>query len=135
MKKVSTATLLIQNGMLVTSDDVIQADLLVQGERIQAIGLGLSAASDTTVIDAAGCYVLPGVIDAHTHIQLDTGIYQTADDWFTGSRTAACGGVTTVVDFATQFRGQGFREAVEARIEEARDSVIDYGFDRDDPGL
>ncbi|MCP4542478.1 MAG: dihydropyrimidinase [Chloroflexi bacterium] len=128
MKKVSTATCLIQNGMLVTSDDVIKADLLVHGERIQAIGLGLSAANDTTVIDAAGCYVLPGIIDAHTHIYLDTGIYRTADDWFAGSCTAACGGVTTVVDFATQFRGQGLREAVEARMEEARDSVIDYGF-------
>jgi dihydropyrimidinase len=78
------------------------------------------------VIDAEGCYVLPGVIDAHTHIALDTGVYRTPDDWFAGSRTAACGGVTTVVDFATQFPGQTLREAVEARLEEARDAVVDY---------
>jgi dihydropyrimidinase len=128
MKTVSTATLLVQNGMRVTPNDVVQADLLVQSERIRAIGYDLPVMDDTTVIDAAGCYILPGVIDAHTHIQLDTGIYRTADDWFTGSRTAACGGVTTVIDFATQFRGQGLREAVEARMEETRDAVIDYGF-------
>ena len=128
MKQVSTAILLVQNGMLVTPNGVVKADLLFQGEHIQAIGRGLPVADDTTVIDADGCYVLPGLIDAHTHIQLDTGIYRTPDDWFAGTRTAACGGVTTVVDFATQFRGQSLREAVEARMEEARDAVIDYGF-------
>jgi dihydropyrimidinase len=128
MKQVSTATLLVHNGMLVTPDGVVKADLLIQSERIQAIGRGLPVASDTTVIDADGCYVLPGVIDAHTHIRLDTGIYRTPDDWFAGTRTAACGGVTTVVDFATQFQGQSLQEVVEARMEEARDAVIDYGF-------
>ncbi|HIE39474.1 MAG TPA: dihydropyrimidinase [Anaerolineae bacterium] len=59
---------------------------------------------------------------------LDTGIYKTPDDWFTGTRAAACGGVTTVVDFATQFPGQTLREAVGARLEEARDAVVDYAF-------
>jgi dihydropyrimidinase len=88
----------------------------------------LPVVDDTRVIDAAGCYVLPGVIDAHTHIALDTGIYKTPDDWLIGTRAAACGGVTTVIDFATQFPGQTLREAVEARLEEARDGVIDYGF-------
>jgi len=78
------------------------------------------------VINAGGCYVLPGVIDAHTHIALDTGIYKTPDDWLIGTRAAACGGVTTVVDFATQFPGQTLRAAVEARLEEAQDAVIDY---------
>jgi dihydropyrimidinase len=71
--------------------------------------------------------VLPGIIDAHTHIQLDTGIYQTPDDWLIGTKTAACGGVTTVIDFATQFAGQGLAEAVANRCEEARDAVIDFG--------
>ncbi len=127
MQQVST-TILVQNGMLVTPNGIVQADLLVQDERVRAVGRDLPVADDTVVIDADGCYVLPGVIDAHTHIQLDTGIYQTADDWFVGTRTAACGGVTTVLDFATQFRGQGLREAVEARMEEAREAVIDYGF-------
>ncbi|MDY7078896.1 MAG: dihydropyrimidinase [Chloroflexota bacterium] len=128
MKTISSATLLIQNGTLVTPESTFQADLLVQGERIEAIGRGLPVADDTVVLDARGCYVLPGVIDAHTHIQLDTSIYQTPDDWFSGTRAAACGGVTTVVDFATQFPGQTLRKAVEARLGEAQDAVIDYGF-------
>jgi dihydropyrimidinase len=128
MKRVSSATLLVKNGTLVTHEDTFEADLLTQGEHVKAIGRGLPVADDTIVVDAGGCYVLPGVIDAHTHIALDTGVYQTADDWLTGTRAAACGGVTTVVDFATQFPEQTLREAVEARLEEAQDAVIDFAF-------
>ncbi len=128
MRQVSTTTLLIQNGTLVTPEGTVEADLLVQGECIKAIGHGLPVAGDTVVVDAEGCYILPGVVDAHTHIRLDTGIYQTPDDWFIGTRAAVCGGVTTVVDFATQFPGQTLRQAVQARLEEAREAVIDYGF-------
>jgi len=114
--------------MLVTPDGLLEADLLAQGERIKAIGRGLPASHDTRIVDAQGCYVLPGVIDAHTHIQLDTGVYQTPDDWFIGTRAAACGGVTTVIDFATQFPGQRLLEAVEVRKMQAQPSVIDYAF-------
>jgi dihydropyrimidinase len=124
----SSATLLVKGGTLVTPEGTIAADLLAQGERIKAIGRDLPMVGDTRVVDAEGCYVLPGVIDAHTHIALDTGIYRTPDDWLIGTRAAACGGVTTVVDFATQFPGQTLREAVEARLDEARKAVIDYGF-------
>ena len=127
MRQPSTATLLIQDGTLVTPQGLLRADLLAQGERIKAIGNGLPPSHDTRVLDAEGCYVLPGVIDAHTHIQLDTGVYQTPDDWYIGTRAAACGGVTTVVDFATQFPGQTLPEAVEARMEEAASAAIDYG--------
>jgi dihydropyrimidinase len=126
MRRISSATLLVKGGTLVTPEGIIEADLLAQGERIKAIGRGLPLVNDTRVVDAAGCYVLPGVIDAHTHIALDTGVYKTRDDWFIGTRAAACGGVTTVVDFATQFPGQTLRQAVEARLEEARGAVIDY---------
>jgi dihydropyrimidinase len=120
--------MLIKGGTLVTPEGAFEADVLVQGEHIEAVGHGLPVVDDTVVVDAEGCYVLPGVIDAHTHIQLDTGIYQTPDDWFVGTRAAACGGVTTVVDFATQFAGQTLREAVEARLDEAREAAIDYAF-------
>jgi dihydropyrimidinase len=128
VRRISSATLLVKGGTLVTPIDELEADLLVRGEHIEAIGHGLPVSDDTVVVDAGGCFVLPGVIDAHTHIALDTGIYQTPDDWFVGSRAAACGGVTTVVDFATQFSGQTLREAVEARLAEAQDAVIDYAF-------
>ncbi|MGD8997942.1 MAG: amidohydrolase family protein, partial [Anaerolineae bacterium] len=126
MKQPSTATLLIKDGTLVTVQGLLEADLLVQGEQIKALGRGLSEFHDTRIIEAEGCYVLPGVIDAHTHIQLDTGVYQTPDDWFIGTRAAACGGVTTVVDFATQFPGQTLRQAVEGRLAEAERATIDY---------
>ncbi len=128
MRRISTATLLIQGGTLVLPEGTLEADLLVQGERIKAIGRNLPPSPDTQIIDAEGCLVLPGVIDAHVHIALDTGIYQTPDDWFIGTRAAACGGVTTVVDFATQFPGQTLREAVNNRLKEAEDAVIDYAF-------
>jgi dihydropyrimidinase len=126
MKQPSTATLLIRDGTLVTVQGLIDADILVQGERIRALGRELPESHDTQIVDAAGCFVLPGVIDAHTHIQLDTGVYRTPDDWLAGTRAAACGGVTTVVDFATQYAGQTLREAIKARLEEAEKGTIDY---------
>jgi dihydropyrimidinase len=128
MRQISSSTTLIRNGTLVGCETVRKGDLLIQGERIKAIGQGLLTAHDTLVLDAEGCYVLPGLIDAHTHIQLDTGVYRTLDDWYTGSRTAACGGVTTVVDFATQSAGQTLEEAIKTRVEQAQTSVIDYTF-------
>jgi dihydropyrimidinase len=119
------STLIVQGGTLVTPDGLVQAAMLIEGERIAAIGRDLEAPG-AQVLDATDCLVLPGVIDAHTHIALDTGVYKTPDDWFTGTRAAACGGVTTVVDFATQFPGQTLRQAVETRLAEAQDAAIDY---------
>lgn len=119
---------LIRGGVVVTPEMLLEADVLIRGETIQALGRDLPAPEGAKVIEAAGLLVLPGVIDAHAHIQLDTGLYQTPDDWFTGSRAAALGGVTTVIDFATQFQGQRLGEALEARLGEAAPSVIDYAF-------
>lgn len=118
--------MLIRNGTLVVADGMLRADLRVEGERIAAIG-DLLPYPGEPVVDAAGCMVLPGLVDPHVHIALDTGIYRTDDDWFIGTRAAAFGGVTTVVDFATQFRGQTFEEALASRLEEARGkAVVDY---------
>ena len=120
--------ILIRGGTLVTSETMLEADVLIRGETIQAIGHDLPAPDDAEVVDATGLLVLPGIIDAHAHIQLDTGIYQTPDDWFIESRAAAMGGVTTVVDFATQYPGQRLDAALDARLAEAAPSVIDYAF-------
>jgi dihydropyrimidinase len=117
---------IIQGGTVVTPEGEARADVVARGEQIEAIASHATAGPEDTVVDASGCYVLPGVIDAHTHIKLDTGVYQTADDWFVGTRAAAFGGVTTVIDFATQSQGKSFRQAVEARHEEAKKAVIDY---------
>ncbi len=124
----NTHRLLIKGGTVVTQNMAMEADILVRGEHIQALGNDLPAPDGAEVVNAKGLIVLPGIIDAHTHIQLDTGIYQTPDDWFTETRAAVYGGVTTVVDFATQFKGQTLAEALKARLGEAAPSVIDYAF-------
>ncbi len=111
-------TTLIKNGTIVTETETYPADILITGETIAAIGQNLPAPDDAAIIDARGCYILPGVIDPHTHIQLDTGVFRTADDWETGTATAALGGVTTVIDFATQFPHQTAKEGVAARHRE-----------------
>jgi dihydropyrimidinase len=129
MKDSPAPRTIIKGGTVVTAESAFSSDLLIIGERVAAVGTNLPKTNlpETNVIDASGCVVLPGIIDAHTHIQLDTGIYQTPDDWLIGTTAAACGGVTTVIDFATQFPGQGLAEAVHNRWEEARPAVIDYG--------
>src|SRR5512137_23864 len=120
--------LLIRGGTLVTPDGCFPGDVVIEDEAIVAVGAGLHMADRYNVIDARGCVVLPGLVDCHTHIALDTGIFKTADDWEIGTRTAACGGITAVVDYATQYRGQTLKQAVENRWAEAEGKAcIDYG--------
>lgn len=117
---------LISGGQVVSGQTVLAADVLTDGERIAGVFSPGTIQSADRVIDATGCYVLPGVVDAHTHIKLDTGIYQTVDDWETGTRSAALGGVTTVIDFADQIPGRPYADALAARQAEAAGAVIDY---------
>jgi dihydropyrimidinase len=128
MESNSMARTIIQGGELVLPEGTLRADLIIEGENIAAIAAQVTAGDDDRVIDAAGLLVLPGIIDAHTHIQLDTGIYKTADNWEIGTRAAAAGGVTTVIDFANQIVGASFDEALHARKAEAAPSLIDYTF-------
>jgi len=121
-------TMLVRGGTVVTPETMIDADVLIRGEQIQAIGHNLPAPRGAEIVDAKDLLVLPGVIDAHVHIQLDTGVYASPSNWQAESRAAAFGGVTTVVDFATQFPGQRFDEALDARLAEAAPSCIDYAF-------
>ena len=125
---VKLKTILIRGGTVVTPETMLDADVLIRGEQIQAIGHDLPVPERADVVDATNLLVLPGVIDAHVHIQLDTGIYASPSNWQVESRAAALGGVTTVVDFATQFAGQSFAEALDARLAEAAPSCIDYAF-------
>jgi dihydropyrimidinase len=119
---------IVRGGRVVTPSEVIAADVLIEGERIAGlVAPGSEVWTGAREIDAGGCTVFPGVVDPHTHIQLDTGIFQTADNWEIGTRTAAFGGVTTVIDFATQFKGMTFPEALEARLKECEPALIDYG--------
>ena len=121
--------LLIQGGTLVTASESTRADLLVRDGKIASIGSQLPNTS--TVIDARGQLVMPGGIDSHVHLQhpIDRLSIETADDFHTGTVAAACGGVTSIVDFALQRHGETLRQAVRRRLRDANDKpVIDYGF-------
>jgi len=118
----------IRNGTLATASDVFAADLGVIGGRIAAIGAGLGPGARE--IDAAGRLVMPGGVDGHCHLDQPTSDgSQSADDFETGTRSAACGGTTTVIPFACQFKGQSLRDAVTDYHRRADGkAVIDYAF-------
>jgi dihydropyrimidinase len=121
-------TLLIKNGTIVTATDQYRGDVLVVEEKISTIGTSLSVVADRT-IDATGKYVLPGGIDVHTHLDMPFGGTKSADDFESGTRAAAHGGTTTIVDFAIQYKGQTLHHAWETWMKKAEgNAVIDYGF-------
>jgi dihydropyrimidinase len=122
---------LIANGTIVTADGSYQADVLVDGETIAQIGADLAAAGVTAdeTIDATGKYVIPGGIDAHTHMELPFGGTFAKDTFETGTRAAAFGGTTSIVDFAVQSKGQPLHEGLGVWHEKAAgNAVVDYGF-------
>jgi dihydropyrimidinase len=119
---------LIRGGTVVTATDQYRGDVLVEDEKIAVIGTNLDIEADT-VIEAAAKYVLPGGIDVHTHLDMPFGGSTSADDFETGTRAAAFGGTTSLVDFAIQYRGQTLHHAWETWMKKAEDkAVIDYGF-------
>jgi len=111
---------------VVTATGERAADVLVDGEKIVEVGPGIH--TDGSVLDATGLLVLPGIVDPHTHLLLDTGTARTVDDFSSGSASAAAGGVTTYLDFAPQLRSQTFAAALEARraLIDGQ-SYVDYG--------
>jgi len=120
--------LLIQNGTVVTADKTFQADILVEGETIKEIRAGILPAPGHTTIDAKGMLLIPGGIDAHTHLDMPFGGTTSSDDFETGTRAAAIGGTTSIVDFAIQGRGTHMRDALDAWMKKAQNKAcIDYG--------
>ena len=122
------STVLIQNGTIVNADSTVNADLLIEGTIIKEIRADIPASSTDKVVDARGLLLLPGGIDAHTHLDMPFGGSQSADDFLTGTRAAAIGGTTTIVDFAIQARGTKMRDALDTWWKKAEGKAcIDYG--------
>ena len=119
---------LIRNGTVVTARETAAADVLIEGETIKEVRPGIAADGIDRVIDAKGLYVMPGGIDAHTHLDMPFGGTTSADDFETGTRAAAFGGTTTIVDFAIQARGTRMRDALDTWWKKAEGrACADYG--------
>src|SRR6201998_349615 len=120
---------LIRNGTIVTATDRYTGDVLLEGEKITAIGKDLPRENATKVLDASGKYVLPGGIDVHTHLDMPFGGTTSADDFETGTRAPAFGGTTTLIDFAIQYKGQPLRKAFDTWMAKASGKAVsDYAF-------
>lgn len=118
---------LISGGTVLSAAGAAQADVLVTGEQIQAVGTSLGAADRT--IDAAGRYVIPGGVDVHTHMDLVTPNGVACDDFSTGTMAAASGGTTTIVDYAGHDRGESLLAGLARWQAKATGHAhIDYGF-------
>src|SRR5437773_7118678 len=122
---------LIRNGHVVTAVDSYTADILVEGSTVVLIGRdlkGIAGNLDKT-IDATGRLVIPGGNDPLTHMELPFGGTSSSDDFETGTRAAAFGGTTTIIDFAVQYKGQALNQALDVWFGKAEGkATIDYGF-------
>src|SRR5262245_33084751 len=124
---------LIKNGTCVTAVDTFAADVWIDGGKIVALTdpslRGRTGITAEREVDAAGRYVMPGGIDAHTHLDMPFGGTTSSDDFETGTVAAAHGGTTTLVDFAIQTKGQSMRAGLETWHKKAEGkAAIDYGF-------
>ncbi|WP_444455068.1 dihydropyrimidinase [Rhodobacter capsulatus] len=118
-------TTVIKNGTIVTADLTYKADVAIEGGQIIAIGQGLTG---DTVLDATGCYVMPGGIDPHTHLEMPFMGTYSSDDFDSGTRAALAGGTTMVIDFALPAPGQGLMDALKMWDNKSTRAHCDYSF-------
>jgi dihydropyrimidinase len=120
---------IITDGCLVTATDTYTADIAIENGKIVAIGKELPRQNAAMALNASGKLVLPGGIDVHTHLDMPFAGTTSADDFETGTRAAAFGGTTTLIDFAIQYKGQPLRKAFDTWMAKASDkAVCDYAF-------
>ncbi len=119
--------MLIKNATLITAAETFQADLLIRGEKIAAIGQNLPPTPEDLILDATGKFLLPGGVDPHCHFDLPMFGTVSSDDHYTGHKAAAFGGTTTVIDFVVQ-EPQGLRHSVELWLQKSAKAAIDYSF-------
>src|SRR5215468_3036094 len=121
--------MLIKNGIVIGPSGAYAADVLVEGETIAALFAPGRGPQDVQTIDATGKYVIPGGVDAHTHMELPFGGTFASDTFDTGTRAAAFGGTTTIIDFAVQRTGEVVQDGLAAWHTKADGNcAIDYGF-------
>ena len=121
--------LLIKNGTVVNGSESFKADVAVENGKITQIGTDIAPTDNAKVVDASGKLVLPGAIDAHTHLAMPFGGTISSDDYFAGTRAAACGGTTTVFDFVLQDFGETMVDAVKRRDAMcAPVAAVDYSY-------
>ena len=119
--------LVIRGGLIATATDSFVADVGIRNGLIASFGEHLDPG--TAEVDARGLHVLPGGVDVHTHLDLDLGGARTADDFESGTAAAACGGITTICDYAWQGKGQSLADTIAAWSVKARGRAhVDYGF-------
>jgi dihydropyrimidinase len=119
------STTLIKNGTVVNADCSEKADVLIEGGKIIAVGAGLKG---DTVIDATGCYVMPGGIDPHTHMDMPFMGTTTADDFESGTMAGLAGGTTMTVDFCLPAPGESLLKAYQAWRHKSEKAAADYSF-------
>src|SRR6202451_1848553 len=120
---------IIVNGRVATATDTYSSDVAINDGKISALGQSLPRENARKIIDAAGKYVFPGGIDVHTHLDMPFGGTTSADDFETGTRAAACGGTTTLIDFPIQYKGQTLQTAFDTWMQKASGkAVCDYAF-------
>jgi len=119
---------LIRSGNVITASETYTADILIEGEKISAIGRGLQADTDTEIIDAKGMNVLPGGVDVHTHFDLPMFGTVSSDDHYTGHKAAAYGGTTTVIDFIPQDEPKLLKNVEIWHKKVTEKAAIDYSF-------
>ncbi len=117
---------LIKNGRIITAEQDYIADIYIEKDKINTIGSAMKVQADKT-IDAAGKYVIPGGIDVHTHMDMPFGGTMSSDDFETGTRAAAFGGTTCLIDFAIQSKGTKMRDALDTWWKKGEKATIDFG--------